>query len=462
MAARSVHVAWQPSRRRERRTFPLSCRCMTAIVTFQIAAALTASFMLDPPEGPEPVEPKRRRPPIVRPVVVSKRRSAYTVPVRVDQVLIHRLQNVFSCVSLDWWPAEKEDYGDRFADGSGLWSNASVLTTNFSDPLLRAAMRALAPTILRVGGSLADLVTYEVPGRRWNCPPFTRDDRRRIGFRGGCLPWARWLETLDFCASVGCQVYFTVSALQGRRRAECAEGTLCRKLLPADRPACCTNYSGGWDTSNLRAFLAATAATGKRPSALALGNELAGPRGIEAHISAQEYASDLRRLAALARRYWPSKPPLLVAPDSNLDERWLSDMLRQLYPNTTGAAEGEGAGGDLTGGTTAGRAAGAGATASSGNALDVLVSHHMCESPLPAKLCARASRTCEASPRCGWTGTPSELATRRRLLPSCWSRVSLTWPRRGSRQRRASWPTQAAAERACTPPTSPHCDVGAL
>ena len=72
--------------------------------------------------------------------------------VKVDNVLINRMRSSFSCVTLDWWPADKCDYEEC------SWQNASILTANFSDPLLIAAVKALSPVILRVGGSLADQV----------------------------------------------------------------------------------------------------------------------------------------------------------------------------------------------------------------------------------------------------------------------------------------------------------------
>ena len=55
---------------------------------------------------------------------------------------------------MDWWPNDKCDYGDC------PWKNASLLTVDLADPLLLAAVKALAPVALRVGGSLADQVTY--------------------------------------------------------------------------------------------------------------------------------------------------------------------------------------------------------------------------------------------------------------------------------------------------------------
>lgn len=83
------------------------------------------------------------------------------VRVRVDQVMLSRGIATSVCTSMDWWPPDKCDYGDC------AWANASVLTADLSHPLLRNALHALGHGhTLRVGGSLADIVTYAgVPER---------------------------------------------------------------------------------------------------------------------------------------------------------------------------------------------------------------------------------------------------------------------------------------------------------
>ena len=60
------------------------------------------------------------------------------------------------CASLDFWPASKCDYG------TCPWANASALELDLGDPLLVAAVRALSPLALRVGGSLADQLSQHM------------------------------------------------------------------------------------------------------------------------------------------------------------------------------------------------------------------------------------------------------------------------------------------------------------
>ena len=111
-------------------------------------------------------------------------------------------------MTLDWWPAEKEDWHAR------TWARASVHTVGLDDPArfdaLAAALRRLAPVALRVGGSLADSVVYDGGAAagagarrapRDACGPFApRDDR--VAFEGGCLTAALWAR-LDALALAG-------------------------------------------------------------------------------------------------------------------------------------------------------------------------------------------------------------------------------------------------------------------
>ena len=88
----------------------------------------------------------------------------------------------------------------------------------------------------------------------------------------------------------------------------------------------------------------AHAAPPRRPAARfsVLGNELAGDAGIEAHLSAAEYARDLLSLRREVDALWPTKPPLLLAPDTAFDAEWAKLFLSQLR---AASKEGDGGGG---------------------------------------------------------------------------------------------------------------------
>ena len=271
-------LAWQATPQQTARRQRCSwTRLFVCAVLVELALAIVASMWLDaaeqrpPSSSVEAIPPPPDEPP---PTTLSVR-------LHVDNLVLHRLSpRVQACVSLDWWPDDKCDYDDC------PWANASLLTLDLADPLVVSAMRALAPVALRVGGSLADQVVYETPpaasgggggGATPSCEPFARDPGRRLGFRGGCLPWSRWTRLFAFCEHVDCQIYFSVNALHGRTREACPAGTRCRELPRAERPGCCTNYTGGWDGANLQALLRASAAAGLKPTGLACAAAAANP-----------------------------------------------------------------------------------------------------------------------------------------------------------------------------------------
>ena len=249
------------------------------------------------------------------------------VRLRVGGAVIGRLRDRTSCVNLDWWPNDKCDHGDC------PWANASLLNLDLSDPLVLSATRALAPFTLRLGGSLADQVRYVgVPGEPSEpCAPFVHDMGRRLGFRGGCLRWKRWVALLDFCESVGCELFFSINALDGRRREECPADTQCRLLKRDTRPACCTSWLGAWDMSNTRALLAATARSGRTLGGVSYGNELAGYHGIEAKFEPEPFAAEVLQLSALLHELWPERTPLLLSPNANFDRAWYATFLAAIF-----------------------------------------------------------------------------------------------------------------------------------
>jgi len=57
-----------------------------------------------------------------------------------------------------------------------------------------------------------------------------------------------------------------------------------------------------------------------------------GRAGIEAHLGADQYAAELVELAALVRKFWPERPPTLLAPDANFDEAWFAPFVAAVAP----------------------------------------------------------------------------------------------------------------------------------
>ena len=171
----------------------------------------------------------------------------------------------FACVDLDWWPETKCDYG-RCA-----WGRSSMLNIDVDDARLRAALRALSPVFLRLGGSLSDFVRYEMSGdaaaaascnASFGGPTLST----RLGFPigSGCLGAARWDALNKLCRETGCRLVFSVNALAGRHiSGPCPPGTDC--LHHAANHSCCTRWRGDWDPSNAAALLRYTQQKGHAP-----------------------------------------------------------------------------------------------------------------------------------------------------------------------------------------------------
>jgi heparanase 1 len=257
--------------------------------------------------------------------------------VTVGGVISHT-DDQYICVNLDWWPHNKCDYG------TCAWKYDSMLNINLSHPLLLAAVKGLSPKpVLRLGGSLCDMVTYNITlpdnarataaAPPLSCQPFELDNSLRVGFKGGCLSMERWLSLHAFAEAAGADVIFGINALRGRHLASpCPAGTDCRNASVETAPSCCTNWTGSWDSSNAEALLAFTAKSGLRLAGVEFGNELVGEQGIESHLAPEVYSADFQRFAEVVEKYFPSA--LRIAPDNGFDAAWFSSFLALAKPGT--------------------------------------------------------------------------------------------------------------------------------
>ena len=78
--------------------------------------------------------------------------------------LDNRIDSNYVCVTLDWWPDAKCDFGNC------SWTGASVNHLRFDDPLLIDALASLHGR-LRVGGTLSDQVVYQMNTHTDHCEP---------------------------------------------------------------------------------------------------------------------------------------------------------------------------------------------------------------------------------------------------------------------------------------------------
>ena len=181
-----------------------------------------------------------------------------------------------------------------------------------------------------------------------NSDSFTRDERLRIGFRGGCLSRSRWASLVQFCESVGCEIILSINAMRGRRRVPCPK-VECRNTKPA--PPCCTNYTGGWDASNAKSLLRHVMQHNQPLAAVAYGNELGGHLAIGAKLRADVYAAGLKELRRLVEETWSSvavarqrankdhmkwrtitsakrrQAPKVLGPNAQIDNEWIQELL---------------------------------------------------------------------------------------------------------------------------------------
>ena len=250
------------------------------------------------------------------------------------------------------------------------WRGASLLDTSLSalEPYVRA-LSGGGGLLVRMGGSLQDVVRYAADAMSAGCRPFAPDASRRVGFSEGCLTVARWLELHGMCQRAGCRFVFGVNALSGRQRRSVPECSAIGQINQARRLvgkqavspharalfAACTRWDGEWEPSHVAVLLRAAAAHNVSTlAALSFGNEINGERGMEAQLSPRAYARGLRRLADLVNEIWPRKGraaereggeiprerPELIAGEGNWNQAWRTlavaptlTLTLSLFPN---------------------------------------------------------------------------------------------------------------------------------
>ena len=142
--------------------------------------------------------------------------------------------------------------------GTEGWGNASILNANLSNPDLLIAARGLSPFFLRIGGSQADEILYNIP------PPFENDTNATVEDLASqcnlnkqkCLTRERWDEVLEFVSNIGARLVFTIAYVRNTRD---EEGN---------------NDMRDWDSSNARRFIEYTFSTKHARSGLIYGFEL--------------------------------------------------------------------------------------------------------------------------------------------------------------------------------------------
>ena len=241
---------------------------------------------------------------------------------------------IYACVNFDLWPSSKCDYGNC------PWGESGLFNLPLENKSIVKAMQAFENKVhLRIGGSLQDFVVYNATENLYcTYADFSEPtNTTKIGYEyfSGCLSNQRWDELNSFCNNAGCDIIFGINALYGRTPPDyslCPSETNCHIAGEDD---CCTNWSGGpWDNNNARAFMQYTYDRSYNIYAYQFGNELVGDKGIETHLTVDEYAEDwVLFVDTLNSVYSGQKKvhkPLTVVPDTTFQAEWYGEFLKLL------------------------------------------------------------------------------------------------------------------------------------
>ncbi len=163
--------------------------------------------------------------------------------------------------------------------------NTPVPPYDFANPKLRALARHLAPAYLRIGGSEADRVYYDMSGQAGGVPPRPYES---------VLTRAQWDGVADFARALDFSIVFTINAGPGPR-----------------------DENRAWVDTNARELLTYTRDQGFPIAMWELGNEVNGFRvihGFDFEIDGAQFAADTKKARALVDEL--AKGVLLSAPSS--------------------------------------------------------------------------------------------------------------------------------------------------
>ncbi|XP_068326528.1 heparanase-like protein 2 [Pyrus communis] len=234
------------------------------------------------------------------------------VEVRVKGVTsIATTDDNFICATLDWWPADKCDYGQC------PWGKAGIFNLDLSNKILHNAVKAFNPMRIRVGGSLQDQVSYGVGFGDKSCNRFKKNDSGLFGFSEACLHHKRWDELNQFFNKTKAKVTFGLNALHGK------------KVSSEDKSL----RIGDWNAQNSRDLMEYTIAKGYQIDSYELGNELSGS-GVSARIESEQYAKDMKKLKEVVTELYPdaSNRPKVLGPAGFYDKEWFENFLQATGP----------------------------------------------------------------------------------------------------------------------------------
>ena len=211
-------------------------------------------------------------PPDAPPVAVQVSVDTSTTLRTIERRYLSFAIDTSAVVGGKWW--------DPKADGTEMGSGTvHAPIFDFDRPRLDVLTRALAPAFLRIGGSEADKVYYDMKatGERPPAPP--------PGFES-VLTGRMWDSVNAFARRTGLDLVMTLNA------------------GPASRQA-----TGQWRADNAQALIAYSHDRGYQIAYWELGNELNlywFVHGLVQRVAVEQYAEDLARLRQIISPYYPA------------------------------------------------------------------------------------------------------------------------------------------------------------
>eukprot|EP01051_Picozoa_sp_SAG22_P013097 SAG22_NODE_1431_length_4441_cov_1.510134_2_plen_278_part_00 len=228
--------------------------------------------------------------------------------VRISGSVVATTLDEYLSVDLDWWHNTTHDCAP--AQGRSCWGNAGALWLDLDNPRIKAAAAALAPGLLRIGGSLDNYAKYLVGGMSAADCHASFEPVKGQMWPGLCLNMSRWDAIQSFAQQAGLGVVFGLGYPLA--------------LAPDEG-----HFQ--WDSENALALLQYTARQKHRLVAVELGEENAPLPGTEPFEDMLKAYANLRAgIHALDWSYQGS-PPLVLAralawatssPGSGLHSRW--------------------------------------------------------------------------------------------------------------------------------------------
>ena len=205
-------------------------------------------------------------------------------------------------VNFDFWPASKSK-----------WGQCGVLNSQLSDPALIAITSRLNGSLLRIGGSPADFMVYDVFDGACSKSNLNRTQPADGSFQpkgyfcpiwdqvpGQCLTMERWHEINAFASASGLKIAFDLNACWGRSGPVSSASILAFRRH--ESTACAGAQDGEMDFSMISGLFNITARMAKAGTAAVYGFQFGNE--LYSQVSPTRYAQDMLHLKQLLAEAW--------------------------------------------------------------------------------------------------------------------------------------------------------------